>query len=254
MTNLLKNITCEQAQLARLFAETLPTKSRGINQMRDDRILNAVDAFCKSTGQSYDPYTFEEKPFEFGPEWDKIGRHYLNAPLMDEETRFMSYLAFKEVIFHQAIDLIRVWGFVPILCDSDPYADFNQLKAEFNGCHLKVRSTRSIDGSRDDLPNKSHPMNEQSAITDDRGRRLSYNDLFRFVHDIYTHLAHDLQFDFSGEINAVMAHAHTMQHRPESIHALLNETLFQTCGFVSNGGEFAEQRIVETSVYNSVLG
>jgi len=64
---------------------------------------------------------------------------------------------------------------------------------------------------------KDHPM---AAV--DPETKLSYNDMFRAVHDTFGHAAHGHEFGPTGERRAYVTHSQMM--KPESVPALTTET------------------------------
>jgi hypothetical protein len=69
-----------------------------------------------------------------------------------------------------------------------------------------------------------HPLLEKTGIVID-GYELSFNDMFRAVHDIAGHAAHGFQFGPLGQTNAYLGHAKT--YSPLAQRALFSETMGQ---------------------------
>lgn len=69
-----------------------------------------------------------------------------------------------------------------------------------------------------------HPLLEKTGIVID-GYELSFNDMFRAVHDMAGHAAHGFQFGPLGQTNAYLGHAKT--YSPLAQRALFSETMGQ---------------------------
>ena len=69
-----------------------------------------------------------------------------------------------------------------------------------------------------------HPLLEKTGIVVD-GYELSFNDMFRAVHDMAGHAAHGFQFGPLGQTNAYLGHAKT--YSPLAQRALFSETMGQ---------------------------
>jgi hypothetical protein len=70
---------------------------------------------------------------------------------------------------------------------------------------------------------------------------LTYNEIFRGVHDIFGHAVEGNPFEtFAGEMAAYRAHSRLFS--PEAWPALFTETVAQTCGYYFGGREFPDQK------------
>lgn len=126
-----------------------------------------------------------------------------------------SYAAFKQDVKNQWDYATKVLGitFEPTI--EDPYkggtlTPSQEMEADVrNNRHLYFYSTET-------LPT-DHPNAEVDPETG-----LTYNQMFRAVHDLFGHAAHGNQFGPTGERNAYLDHAQMFSH--EAIPALTNET------------------------------
>jgi len=124
-----------------------------------------------------------------------------------------SYSKFKVELLEQFY-LIRSKGISFDFTDIDPYEVFSQLKEDFilNG------KFRVFTGG-ENLP-KNHPLSEKSKYG------ISYNLIFRAVHDVFGHLTEDYDFSFNGEYKAYKSHAAMFSQASQS--ALACETILQS--------------------------
>lgn len=87
---------------------------------------------------------------------------------------------------------------------------------------LKFSPTENEFGTGD--VSLDHPLLEKTGIVID-GYELSFNDMFRVVHDMAGHAAHGFQFGPLGQTNAYLGHAKT--YSPLAQRALFSETMGQ---------------------------
>lgn len=100
--------------------------------------------------------------------------------------------------------------------EGQPYANSKEMMADVAEGHLYF-----FTGG--DMP-ASHPLAASSGITVN-GVDLTYNDVFRAVHDYFGHSVEGLQFGPRGEYNATRAHAQL--YGRDAMPAMLAETLGQ---------------------------
>jgi ribosomal protein S18 acetylase RimI-like enzyme len=95
--------------------------------------------------------------------------------------------------------------------EKDPYDTYEGVKKD-----VEDNKRLKIFTGGNPLP-EDHPLAQIDPKTG-----LSYNTMFRGVHDIYGHLAGNNDFSETGEAGATNSHRQMMS--PESVPALLNET------------------------------
>lgn len=125
-----------------------------------------------------------------------------------------AYKAFKQEIVHQYNHLRRLGvNFEPYLAEGQPYANSQEMAEDARKGHLYF-----FTGG--DFP-KDHILGQPSGVKH-KGRDLSYNDLFRAVHDYYGHAMYGNQFGPRGEEHAYRTHARMFS--PEARPAMAMET------------------------------
>lgn len=207
--------------------------------MRDHRIKNIVDAYCKNHRIDFDPYAVKLHKFSYGPYAERLAHHYISGPAMAKPLETVAYQVFIRELESMYRHLLTPFNIVPELCDDDPFNSYAELKAGFNGNVLPIRATKT--DTRCDIL-EHMPLYQDSGYFDIHGRELKWNDVFRFVHDVFSHLAFDLEFGYEDEIQASLIHADMFSS--ESLPALWNEVIFQQSAFVLSGCFDAEQRTV----------
>jgi hypothetical protein len=123
----------------------------------------------------------------------------------------------------------------------DPYG-LDSSKPAYQEMAEDIKNNRRIQVWDGGKPPADHPL---SQIDPETG--LTYNTLFRAVHDIMGHVAGDNDFSQQGEENAYQRHAQS--YSKEAIPALTTETRGQTSHYFNNekvrkGGtpDFVDQR------------
>ena len=96
--------------------------------------------------------------------------------------------------------------------------------------HMSVFPTEEGFGTEASA-DQAHPMLEKSGVKFG-GKEVSYNDLFRIVHDYYGHIAEGNGFRANGEYNAWRAHR--QMYTPAAQPAMDSETLGQN-SWVNSG-------------------
>jgi hypothetical protein len=117
----------------------------------------------------------------------------------------------------------------------DPYKGYEEMRDDVN----KNKRIKVWLGGE---PPADHPL---STVDPDTG--LSYNTMFRAVHDIMGHVAGDNDFSQTGEENAYQRHAQS--YSKDALPALTTETKGQTSNFFNSSKvragaapDFAEQK------------
>lgn len=116
----------------------------------------------------------------------------------------------------------------PWLHDGQPYLNSKHLFDEF--CKTKtlfLYLTASGYGPDCNYEHQ-HPMLEESGICID-GISLTYNDLFRAVHDVFGHINGFNSFSCLGELRAALNHMKL--YSEEACQAMLSETVGQICWY-----------------------
>jgi hypothetical protein len=138
----------------------------------------------------------------------------IHAPEDPEVKR--TYQAFKiETV--QQWNALKAAGVImePWTKDGQPYANSKEMTEDVANLHLFFYT------GGDMLPN--HPLAE--TVPGEGG--LTYNAIFRAIHDIVAHAPRGYQFGPKGEENAWREH--TQLYSPEALPALAAETRFQNC-------------------------
>lgn len=105
---------------------------------------------------------------------------------------------------------------------NDPVAMCEDLK---NHKHLYVFLTEAGFGTNPEFY-QDHPLLDHSTIFY-HNKPLRYNDMFRAVHDCFSHALEALTFDFQSEYNAWRVHCQL--YSASARRALTTETLGQNC-------------------------
>lgn len=132
----------------------------------------------------------------------------------DDLATQVAYKEFADQI-KQQWDAIKKAGYdlQPWTQEGQPYANSAEMMKDL------AENKRLSFFQGGDIP-PDHPL---AAIDPDTG--LSYNDMFRAVHDVMGHGAEGFQFGPLGEMNAAATHATTFS--PEAQKALFSETVGQ---------------------------
>lgn len=173
-----------------------------------ESVAKGADDFNVSQGRA--PITRSQEPLnpELGKktadEYDKM-QHNPNDPQVKA-----SYDAFKKDVRDQWDYATKKMGITFEPSKKDPYNSSREMQDDVeNNKHLAFFSTEN-------LP-KEHPLAQVDPKTG-----LTYNQMFRAVHDLFGHAANGNQFGPLGERNAYLDHA--QMFRPESLPALTTET------------------------------
>lgn len=121
-----------------------------------------------------------------------------------------SYASLKRQLLRQYEQQVAA-RYTVTFTDVDPYADCLQLFADMDRNRLAVYTV-------DDMP-ADHPFCEVSPIG------VSYNVVFRAVHDAIAHYPQRNDFTYAGEFRAFLAHAKWLT--PLAQWALFTETVGQ---------------------------
>lgn len=109
--------------------------------------------------------------------------------------------------------------------EGQPYASSAEMIADIATGRLRMRLSDDMFGTSPD--NQGHPMNAASGRAASDGTPLTYNDLFRVVHDVYGRAPNGLtRPDGRDDYNAYHEHARLLS--PEARRALATETLAQS--------------------------
>lgn len=166
----------------------------------------------------------------------QVARWYDSAPMDGAGRRGRTlYEGFKLETEEQYIALLSAGLTVrPWLGAGQPYASSHELRDRvWREGVLYVYLTENGHGPdgadcAGDPDHRNHPMLEPSAHTVD-GITLTYNDLFRAVHDLFGHVMHPNTFRIEGELRAVKSHL-TM-YSAELAPVVLAESAAQICWF-----------------------
>lgn len=109
--------------------------------------------------------------------------------------------------------------------DGQPYASPDEMLADIAEGRIKMRLSADMFGPGADNP--GHPMNANADRGTTDGTPLTFNDLFRVVHDVYGRMPIGLKRD-NGRDDYNAYHEHARLISPEARKALATETLAQS--------------------------
>lgn len=153
-----------------------------------------------------------------------------------------SYKSFKHELLSQYRLLLDV-GVKFKYTTKDPYTTFSQLKKDYT-----KGETIRIFSEGEELP-KNHPLAEISTLG------ISYNLIFRSVHDFFGHLTVDADFSFMGEYLSYKSHASMFSNVAQN--ALACETVLQSI-WVEHGphkyinGKFLGSKSAENALLDDI--
>src|SRR5579859_7443764 len=176
--------------------------------VKAESIAKGADDFNTLHGRAPVEHTNEPVDVELGKktadEYEKM-QHNPHDPAV-----VSSYDALKRGIENQWDYATNEMGFKFEPSKEDPYENSRQMQEDVqNNKHLYFYSTENLPSD--------HPMAEVDPKTG-----LTYNQMFRAVHDLFGHAANGNQFGPRGERNAYLEHAQMFS--PEAIPALTSET------------------------------
>lgn len=191
---------------------------------KHDDAVEIAKAYAKDAGIDYNPPK-DYKPYnrELGK---KLAAEYENAYHDPEDPDVRkSYDAFKKETLAQW-KAIKDAGYdlEPVSSAESPYVHGADVARDLNeNKHMVFNLSESAFG----VPGQSENqlMLEPSGETS-HGKELSFNDIFRAVHDFFGHGAKGLSFGPRGEFNAWREHS--ALYSPEAQGALAAETIGQT--------------------------
>jgi hypothetical protein len=175
-----------------------------------------------------------EQASQVAQEYDSL-EHSPNDPQVQE-----SYQSFAQETLEQYQELVEAgytFEFYPE-DGTDPYPNSPReaIMDLYQNKHMYVYPTESGFGSDDD-PYSDHPLLEDSGIKWG-GKPVTYNDLFRAVHDVYGHGKEGLGFRADGEDNAYRSHS--QMYSDVARGAMAAETRMQN-SWVNYHPEYGEQ-------------
>lgn len=109
--------------------------------------------------------------------------------------------------------------------DGQPYTSPEAMLADIAEGRIKLRISTDMFGEGADNP--GHPLYKASGLKTVDGTSLTFNDLFRVVHDVYGRMPIGLKRD-SGRDDYNAYHEHARLLSPEARRALATETLAQS--------------------------
>lgn len=182
----------------------------------DPTIHALAQGYMKQQGRSLD-----ETPLRYMPADEHIGavgiaKHYQAAPHAPNDPRVQkAYGAFKRETLAQYKYLTdHGYKFEPDTGheaeSGDPHKTEHDIKANR---HLYFYTGGSMPAD--------HPLAEKTGIVN-HGHEMSYNDVFRVVHDVFGHAQHGVHFGPTGENHAWRGHY--QMYSPEARPAMTQET------------------------------
>jgi hypothetical protein len=162
----------------------------------------------------------------------QVARWYDAAPMDGAGRRGRALYECFKLETDEQYEALRSAGLIvrPWLGEGQPYANSHELRHRVRSeGTLYVYLTANGHGPEGADPHRlEHPMLEPSPHTID-GITLTYNDLFRAVHDLFGHVMHPNTFRIEGELRAVKSHL-TM-YSAELAPVVLAESAAQICWF-----------------------
>ena len=194
------------------------------------QVIAAVAAYFRDCPRLSRDTTTDWSRVTIDPDFQRrIAAEYDGLPLVDPDPFDVVGASYRHLAFelHSQFYTIQRWGIRMVLSDADPYDSLADAAADVvANSRLAVLSTEQTGG---------HPL-----LTD------AENDQFRFVHDIFGHLATGRNFDRHGE-EAAFQHHRTM-FTPLALPAMASETRGQNASLIING-EFGPQRAALMSAW-----
>lgn len=180
----------------------------------DPGLLSVVNDYANTHGHS--PHTASVPYAPLAPGHSRrVADHYDTMPHNPSDPAVKAaYQALKQETLAQWNHL-RAHGYIaePWEGEGQPYADSTEMTADARKKHLFF-----FTGG--DIPS-DHPLAELSPVKH-RDQRLTYNDIFRAVHDYFGHSLYGNQFGPRGEEHAYRTHAR--MYSPLAVPALAAET------------------------------
>lgn len=192
------------------------------NLMPLEQAAAMVQTFKDSAGVSADALTLTLQPnIEFMQKIAKAQENAKHDPGNIAVKR--AYTAFNtetKSMFNSMGVTIEPWRGV-----GQPYASPAEMAADMaNNKRIKMRLTNEMFAPTPTIAD--HPMHQNSGIRATDGTALTYNDLFRVVHDVFGYGQIGLRPGYDGEFTAY--HEHARLYSDEAKRALATETLAQS--------------------------
>jgi hypothetical protein len=171
-------------------------------------VQDLAQAYAEGRGMDYQPPqdyipVDPERARAIAQEYDTM-QHNPQDPAVKA-----SYDAFKQETLEQYQHLISngfVFEFYPDDVDPYPKGPRQALEDLHQNKHLYVYPTEAGFGTLQDDPYSDHPLLEDSGIRWN-GKPVTFNDVFRGVHDVFGHAKEGVGFRWDGEDNAWRQHA-----------------------------------------------
>jgi hypothetical protein len=171
---------------------------------------------------------------------EKLANFYQCAPKVGHSRRAEdAYGTFRQECMLQYNVLVENTDLSVRLVDkAEPYESAKEMRAKvLNSGEIQIRSTRHFSDMRSG--HALYPLARTGTgayLYGADGNPLTYNDVFRTVHDCLTHVVagKDTPFDLVGEYRATMMHKQMFSWVAEP--ALLNEAFAQICVHERSGG------------------
>lgn len=196
----------------------LPEKAIGPNP----DLQNAAADYMNSVGLPYDPpQTYQpvdpERAKAIAQEYDQM-QHSPNDP----ETKAAYDALIKETLaqYNHLVKNGYNFEFYPQGQDPYPSGPREAVQDVHQNKHLYVYPTNEGFGTETDAEN-DHPLLQDSGVKWN-GQPVTYNDIFRAVHDVYGHAKEGVGFRADGEENAWRQHS--AMYSPLARKALTAET------------------------------
>lgn len=128
------------------------------------------------------------------------------------------------------------WQFVPFLTGEEPYKNSQDLFQRVEDEQVMQFFPTVQEGHESFGDNSgtdgNHPFLDYAPFWTGNGYRMTYNDLFRCVHDVIGHIATRQSFGMKGEFCAFLSHVSTLPRN--SWDALILESIAQSAWVTCN--------------------
>lgn len=219
-----ESVRTKMTSKLREFGVKEPKKAFEEHELRD-----AANQFAKSKGLA----DIKTEPVGEDPRSSEIADAYKNAIHNPNDPRVKaSYDALKRDVKDQ-YHLAKSLGIRMGVEDENPYG-LSSEKPAHEQLHDDVRNNKHLAVWSGGAPPADHPLSEIDPETG-----LTYNSLFRMVHDIFGYAAERQDFSPSGEETAW--NLHRQMFSPEARPALMTETKGQAA-YTYKYGDFPPQK------------
>lgn len=191
-----------------------PPKARRSTASTDPRIGRLVDIYLRDI----EPVRYPEVDEAFAMRVADAYEAAVHSPYEPDVRRAYDHLRIETLRQFEYVESAG-WALRPWQRDGQPYANSHEMRLDV----LARRQLYFFTGG--DLPS-DHPLAELTPLVRG-GIRLSFNDLFRAVHDFFGHAWHAFEFGPAGEEGAYLSHRRMFT--AHALPAMTTETRGQNC-------------------------